>query len=459
MNIRTILNLTGSALVLGGTMVGCATGQTHLASAATKAEGRSIASAETAAKKANVFLARHDAVRAVSFAETAVSLRPQDGTYRALLGKAYLASGRFASARQAFVDALSLDAGQPGVALNLALAETALGDVAAARETLAGHADRIAPVDRGLALALAGDPAAGLEILQAATRAPDANAKTRQNLALAYALAGRWPDARVTAMIDLPPAEADARIIQWASFVRPAGSADQVASLLGVTPTADGGQPQMLALVTQAGGAGVETAAAQTAPGDSIDAYMPAAPVDTGIAAAAAPEPTHAMAVPTVPVEVAQVAPTDVPAPIAAPSAAPLVALTQIIFGPPREVVQPIAAQPTRVVRNVPARAAVGSSSTGNYVVQLGAFRTADAARTAWGRVRGQVALDGRAPSSAPVKTRGGTFYRLSVSGFERGEAANLCVRLKASGGTCFVRATAGDQVASWGPARQVASR
>ena len=81
-------------------------------------------------------------------------------------------------------------------ALNLALAQIAQGQWDVARTTLAEHAEAIPARDRGLALALAGDPNGGVALLIAAARTPDADARTRQNLALALALSGRAAVAR-----------------------------------------------------------------------------------------------------------------------------------------------------------------------------------------------------------------------------------------------------------------------
>ena len=47
-------------------------------------------------------------------------------------------------------------------------------------------------------------------------------------------------------------------------------------------------------------------------------------------------------------------------------------------------------------------------------------------------------------------RTDKGSFYRLSVGGFARGDADAMCRRYRATGGVCFVRAGAGDQVAQW---------
>ncbi|WP_430983686.1 hypothetical protein, partial [Escherichia coli] len=78
----------------------------------------------------------------------------------------------------------------------LALAQIATGDWAGARKTLDTHAATIPVADRGLAIALAGDPATAVEVLEPAARAPEADAKIRQNFALSLALAGRWREAQ-----------------------------------------------------------------------------------------------------------------------------------------------------------------------------------------------------------------------------------------------------------------------
>jgi cell division septation protein DedD len=49
-------------------------------------------------------------------------------------------------------------------------------------------------------------------------------------------------------------------------------------------------------------------------------------------------------------------------------------------------------------------------------------------------------------PASARFNAPGGPVYRLSLKGFASDqEARQLCMTLKASGGSCFVRNVAGD--------------
>ena len=134
--------------------------------------------------------------KAVAKAERAVQAAPRDAAARAALGSAYLAAGRFGSAAQTFDDALNLGDESTATVLGLALAETARGNNAAAVELLHDWRDAIPAGDLGLAYALAGETARGVQVLTDAVRDGDASAKTRQNLAYAYAPFGTTSSAR-----------------------------------------------------------------------------------------------------------------------------------------------------------------------------------------------------------------------------------------------------------------------
>ena len=399
MNLRTIMTLVLSALL-------AVTAAPGIASASDRNAATDARIAAASAGKAGKALARHDTA-AVAAAEGAVALSPHQADYRVLLGRSYLAAGRFVSARDAFADALSLAPTNGKAALNLALAQIATGDWAAARRNLDEHGAIIAPADRGLALALAGDPNGAVQLLTGVARSAETSPKVRQNLALSLALSGQWQAARVVAAVDVSPADLDVRLQQWAAFARPHGAADQVASLLGVTPVADAGQPRRLALVDRP---------------------------DAGIAPVAAP---------------------------VAPDAAGVAAAGRVVFGPRAEVVQPLpGAVPTglvaaRVIRPdaTPARTtlATASSARGDWFVQIGAFGSSAVAHDAWNRAaRRMPTLAAHGPSSASFTTGHTTFQRLSVGGFTRSQANAMCLRYRALGGSCFVRAGAGDQIASW---------
>lgn len=403
------------------------------------------AAADNAAKAKKALAARKGA-DAVHYAELAVALRPQVADYRATLGQAYLLAGRFGSARAALADALALSPGDGKIALNLALAQIADGDWSGARQTLDRNSGSISVSDRGLAMALAGDPAGAVDLLLPVARQPGADSKLRQNLALSLALAGRWQDAKVVAAMDLAPTDVDKRLVQWAAFARPTGKADQIASLLGVTPSNDPGQPVALALNASS------PVAAAPAP---VDAFMPKAAEPAAEAAVAADNG-------------------------AVPGAAPAPRVSAIVFAPRAEVVQPL---PVPTAKATIARAAtpapgtnspfvkpvkaafvkplVAANSTpgatkvsvgkGNFFVQLGAYDNAGVARDGWARAsRAYSGFAGKAPQGMPVTVAGKSFYRLSVGGFDRAGATKLCQGYRAKGGVCFIREGAGDKAAAW---------
>jgi Flp pilus assembly protein TadD len=459
MKTRTLLSIGLSALVLTGTAGGFALpGMTAVASSSESP--KRAASEAAAAQKA---MAKRQGDKAVRHAELAVQFAPNSAEYRALLGQAYLLAGRFVSARQALGDSLMLNPDDAAVALNLTLAQIAMGDWSGARRTLDQN-DNIPASDRGLAYALAGDPMRAVDILEPAARAADSSPKTRQNFALSLALAGRWAEAKTVASMDLAPAEADSRIMEWASFARPTNAYDQVASLLGVRAVQDGGQPVQLALVIPTQNVGV--AAVEPAPAaNPVDAYMPGTPSNAVEVATEVSDETG--------VDVAAVVPT---APVFE-TVADVATGPRIVFAPRAEIVQAIPASvrgPAPVRAVAPARAAspvrVAAApapaqrnyAKGNFYVQLGAFDSSGVARDARRRTAARVpAIARHTPQGANVTTKSGSFYRLSVGGFARADADSLCQTVRSTGGNCFVRVQAGDQVASWarGGRTQLAAR
>lgn len=449
MKALNVLKLAASTLVLGAGFVataGMAGDQGRSESSAKSGLSRAAAASAQAARKA---LASNKAEKAVTLAERAVASMPNDPTYRQLLGESYLAAGRFMSAETSFQDSLTLAPGNERSALKLALVKTALGKLRDARTLLDDHRSVIAPADYGLALALAGDAEGAVRALEPAARQEGATAKTRQNLALAYALAGRWLDARAVVSQDLPFNMVDKRIVEWASFARPVAQWEQVASLLGVTPASDAGQPVALALAQPSQTIQLAQIAPEPAPPmapePEIAAVAPEAPANPEPSfevASAEPVPT-----PAAPVEVA-----------AAPEAAPL-AVPAVIFAPLSPIVQPIPEAKVAqapVIRSapgpvkqavVPASTAVAAKAvkpveSGRFVVQLGAFRTAANADAAWHSAAKRIAgLDAYDARQSRIKVRAGSFYRLSVSGFvTREDAGRVCTQVKSSGGVCFIR-------------------
>jgi Flp pilus assembly protein TadD len=394
--------------------------------------------------------------------EQAVALSPRDAGYRQLLADIYLRAGRFDSARTTYGDVLELDPANIRAALSIALIQIAQGNGRAAVARLDDIAGRAPAADVGLAFALAGETGRAVQILEEAARAPGATARTRQNLALAYAMSGDWRRARAVAAQDLSPADVPERMQQWAALARPGGAPAQVAALLGVSPAQDPGQPVRLALAPVAS----ERAFAEAAP-----AEIPAAPIP-----AYAPVPAPAA---QAPVQVAEAAPAEAPAfwvPTAqsyqAPAEAPVESgeVSSEPAAPPPEVriqyasaartlVAPepaliraagITRVPVPIFQRARPRVAIANGNA-PVVVQLGAFSNEGNAERAWLQASSRYHLESRRPLATTIDIDGRTLHRVSVSGFaSAGDAQRLCGQIRVQGGACFVRGQAGDASIRW---------
>ncbi len=406
-----------ASMLIGTTMVGC-TGAAFRTTAAVAPQkpDRLAAGVEKA-------LADRDGARAVELAEAAVQAAPQDAGYRQLLGRAYVAGGRFASAETALADAMTLGNRDARTIITLALVQVGLGKDRAARDLLASHADIVPAADYGLAMAMAGDAPEGVRILSEMIHDPSANARTRQNLAYAYALAGRWKDARMMAGFDLDPLAANQRITQWAQNAAPGLSQQRVAALMGVTiDGADAGQPVALAL----------------APPASPARMVEAAPVEQAVEAG--------------PVALAAADPAPAPLPAMAEAPAPMI---QAIAAPVR-VAAPRQAAPARVAaaarmqrapRLQPAAFRASGKGGGHWVVQLGAYDNAAIAKEKWFSMARRNSMLANLPVvTSQIAVNGATLARLAVGGFdERAEAVALCRAIQARRGQCFVRENVAD--------------
>lgn len=419
--------------------------------------------AAEAARQATKFMDKRKFANAVEKAEIAVAAMPRVAEYRALLGQAYLSAGRFISAETMLGEAASLDPANVRAGLNLALAQIANAHKDRALATLDAYRDRLAASDFGLAVALAGDLEDATSVLEAAVRASESDAKTRQNLALAYALANRWREARIMASQDLSGDVLYARMTEWAAMSNPSTASQQVASLLRIAPIFDPGQPQQLALVP-----GSDQQVAVAIP---VRIPEPAAVVSFS----SEPVPVFEVASPTpqpAPVASAAVEPTPVQVAEASPVSAALKVIAGVIWGESTPVVQAVPASYTRpapLIRSsahpvkqvvVPAQNSMIAQSarpfrpveSGNFVVQLGAFGNEARTQIAWrGAVGRSRELANYGASSARVQVKNASLYRLSVAGFTtRAAASQVCLRVKAAGGDCFVRTVAGDTPLQW---------
>ncbi|MDP1910130.1 MAG: tetratricopeptide repeat protein [Hyphomicrobium sp.] len=283
------------------------------------------------ATRAQAALEKGDHATAATLAERAVGNTPNDAGFRALLGNAYFGGGRFASAESAYRDSLSLLPNQPQVVLKLALVSIAQGKTDSAIAVLEGARGVLDPSDYGLALALAGQPQAAVNVLDTAAREVGADSRIRQNLALAHALAGDWSQARNVAAQDVAADQLDSRIQQWMTFAKPSKTSDQVASLTGFTPAAvDPGQPVRLALVQPRN----DIRLAQAEPVAAAPLAEPAPPMVAESAPAEEAATAEAPAVDAAPEFAVAEAPTEVaepaPVPVIVAAAAPVVAVEQI---------------------------------------------------------------------------------------------------------------------------------
>jgi Flp pilus assembly protein TadD len=439
-----------SSLAIAAMLTGCAVGQESRQTFASKAGTPNLG----LALQAQASLTSGQYVQAVDLAEQAVTAKPDDFELRALLGNCYFAAGRFASAEQAYRDSLSLMPAQPRLVLKLALVEIAQGRDADALAALEAARTALDPADYGLAIALAGRADEAVQLLNVVARAPGADARIRQNLALAYGLAGDWTMAKTVAAQDVPAAQLDARIQQWMAVATPTRPSDQVAMLTGVHPSADPGQPQRLALNITPAGTRVAQLLPKTAPASVQPLQVVAVPATPP---PALPEPM-----------VAEAAPVEVPPPAAAAQATRSLLTPQAPDDAVPEasavhavVATPVPQAPTRFDAPVePAkyvaitdtvRRAAGnlrkSNDRSNSVVQLGAYSSPERVTLAWNKLtRTYPALASYAPMRARVTGAKGTFWRLSIKGFSnQQDAIARCEQLQSRGGKCFVRRAAGD--------------
>lgn len=466
MNRPNRLGSAVSMLALAAVLTGCAAGGAKRESIfGSKVDRANIG----LATRAQAALGSGDVQTAVALAERAVENTPNDAGFRALLGNSYFAAGRFASAEAAYRDSLSLLPPQPQLILKLALVQIAQGKNGQALALLEEAREALDPADYGLAVALAGRAEDAVAVLNQAARMTGADARVRQNLALAYGLAGDWTMARTVAAQDVPADQLDSRVQQWMAMASPSRPSDQVAALTGITPAAaDPGQPVRLAInpapeaPRQAEAAAPlpqpvpqpQVAEAPAAPRAAMPEPMPAPPAE----APPIPAPAVAEAVQMLVQPAAQPEPE---APVPAAAVEPTVDETPAVEAPVVPAVAPQPELPTRfdatvqtasyvaitdAVRRAAQRSGKAKGSS-KAVVQLGAYSSPQRVSAAWSQlVRRYPALRDYTPMRARFAGPRGTVWRLSIKGFaSQKEARERCEKLQSRGGSCFVRASAGD--------------
>jgi Flp pilus assembly protein TadD len=439
---QALRSSTAASIVLASILAGCAAPEARTGAATSFGGQVGDVGLATRALEA---LNSNKVPQAIELAQQAVAKSPTDAGFRALLGNAYFAGGRFRSAEAAYTDSLTLYPNQAQVMLKLALVQIALGNKDQAVATLKEARPALGDSNYGLAMALAGHTGDAIRALEPAARDTNADATVRQNLALAYAFAGNWDNARAIAAQDVPAGQLDTRIHQWMQLTSPKSPAEQVAALVGVTPAAtDEGQPVKLALARP-------QTPQPTAQAPAIQVAQSARPVK-------APAPIAPSAPAPAPVVALAAAPASAPAPVVAASvppapppvrptlatmAATAVAEAKAVFA---SVMPHSSAPAAKPKPHFVATAAHRGNSPA--VVQLGAYGSPNRVLAAWnGTAAKYGALKAYMPMSAKFVSAKGIFYRLSVRGFgSDAEARNLCMSLRRHGGTCFVRNSSGDQ-------------
>jgi D-alanyl-D-alanine carboxypeptidase len=373
-------------------------------------------------KKAEKLLIKGKVDEAMGFAEAAVEADMRNLEYRGLLSRVYMRQGKFASAERTLMDVVELGQSDPRTVISLALARTAQGKVESAISLVEANRAILPASDYGLALALAGDQKRAIEVLTDAIRSDNSNARTRQNLALAFALDGRWREAQVMAAQDMPQTAVDHHIVKWASYARPGAYEVRVAGLLGVTAQADAGQPARLALNAMSTADDTQMAAVSTPMEIAVPYTAPANEL-----AAIGPAPVD-------------IAPVEAEADVA-------VAATPIFEAPLIKAPQGPAKAQIKLALADTAPAAAAKSASGTHLVQLGAFSSAAGAQKAWGQFKAKYGvLQGFESASSTVTINGKKLIRIAAMGFgNKTSAAAACNAIRAKGGACMVRSMGGD--------------
>ncbi|MDG2004310.1 MAG: SPOR domain-containing protein [Novosphingobium sp.] len=384
--------------------------------------------------------------------EKRVAEAPRDASLRAELASAYLGAGRFNSAVTTFEDAIALGDSSARTALSLSLAFVGSGRNADALQLLEKSRDAIPASDFGLAIALAGDTSRGVTILSDQLRGGNVDAKLRQNLAYAYALDGRWREARVMAAQDLPADQLDARISEWAMQGRPEDYQKRVAGLLSAPVRSDPGQPQALAF-TSTGVSDAPMMAVETSEPVSADAELPAVasgasfwgvePDEPSSLLPSVETPAVAMSNPVSSVEPQPVTQAPVAIAKSEPVAAPVSGQFDEAFAAPapstryvsKPVIQPTKARRAAVTPSAQAKAVTGSS----HMVQLGSFSSIKNAKRAWEIYqRRYPALKDQNMRITEAMVRGKKYWRVAAAGYSSGSARSMCSTVRGRGFGCI---------------------
>jgi len=148
--------------------------------------------------------------------------------------------------------------------------------------------------------------------------------------------------------------------------------------------------------------------------------------------------------------------PKEVPAVEQAPARVQYAAAAENLVRPD-PVLMPVASRAARALAPAAARAFRTGAlpgkrvPNGSFVVQIGAFSSAQNADRAWQTYEQRFGLKAEQPVTMTLDHRGRLLHRVAISGFaSRKEAAQVCTAIRTRGGECFVRSNAGDAAINW---------
>ncbi|WP_137131887.1 SPOR domain-containing protein [Rhizobium sp. FY34] len=190
---------------------------------------------------------------------------------------------------------------------------------------------------------------------------------------------------------------------------------------------------------TTARTAKVPAAPALAEPTQTASTITPAAPVAAPVVAAAAPAPAATVSAGT--------AAPGTPVPTARPSAQPVKVVAAVSEqGNVRTPATPAPAQtaPVATASVPPAAAAPATASAGpgGYYIQVASLPSEADAQKSYRNLSSKFGsvIGGRGVDIAKAEIAGkGTFYRVRIPAGSKDEAAALCERLRAAGGTCLI--------------------
>jgi len=360
-------------------------------------------------------------------AEKAVVGQPGDASLRAALARAYLGAGRFESAVETFRDAIALGDQSSSTALSLAIAYVGTGRNADALTLLNQRRDSLPASDYGLAIALAGDTGRGVAVLSDELRGGNSDVKLRQNLAYAFALDGRWLEARLMAAQDVGADQLDERISDWAAQARPEDYRQRVASLLGVPVRSDQGQPEFLALSNSGDEAPTALALADSEAVDSANGELPA--VESGESNWSVDDSQSS-----------GLYAADDPSSSRQFDEAFAVSDSSSRFVS-RPVVQSIPSSSEPATRKSWHPSPTGRST---HLVQLGSFSSPGNAERAWKIYQNRYpTLRDHDLRITEAVVNGKNFWRVAAAGYDYSSARSMCSSVKMSGFGCIAHAEA----------------